>query len=536
MWRYVLAVLVSVAAAPGAGAATLVVCGGADDPVVTVAADGTAPPSGCRSRMTAVDEGDILWTGALTRAPRADERLVLVTRADGARRVEIRPADADAPRPAALPVGAPLLSGLSIQPYGVEGRADAVLERGSIAVTCRAGRKPAGVVLSAPLTRLPRGADLRLVATHRGDSFRLDATAAGADAGADGSLPATRGARRTAVPIAPAARADAVQFVVQCPEDAGWLALDDLRLEPVGLPAGGPATAWAWDPVRWRDAPGGLIDAAVERGIGRLHVAVEIDGGRVSHRDALARFVRAAGARGVAVDAVEGDPRMVRPAGRRPALARARAIAAYQRDAPPAERLAGVQYDVEPYLLPEFGADPAGTLAAWAGLLRDVSRELGAPIDAVVPFWLANTPEGERALTAVADRLRQVTVMSYRTDPALVTVLTEPILAWAGGRGVPVRVALETGPLRDETEQRFAPAPRGPLALFDVGGTTAVALLRESASGAPAFAPVGAPQPIRAANLSFLGDDARMLDVADDVERRLAAWPAFDGLSLHGLL
>lgn len=483
---------------------------------------------------------DILWAGPLPRAPRRGEELVVMTSASGARRIEIRPADSGNVTPVSLPVGAPLLGRHAARPYGHEGRSSFATENSSLVITCGAGAKSAGVVLSFPSSRLPRGADVRLVATHHGDGFGLAATLAGTDAKLSTTLPTSLRSRKTEVVIGPgAADAPAVQFVVQCPATAGRLVLEDLRLEPARQPvASPPLTAWAWEPTRWRTSPDELIDAAAARGVDRLYVALEIERGRVLHAPALARFVRLASDRGIAIDAVEGDPHMVRETGRVLALARARAIAAYQRQVTPSGRLAGIQYDIEPYLLPEFGADRTAVLAAWSGVLNDLAVALGTDIDVVVPFWLITEAGGEEALNAVADRLRQLTVMSYRTDPSLVTMLSEPVLAWGRKRGVPVRVALEMGPLEDETEQRFAPAPGGSLLVVEVEGD-AVALLMNGAKQVQDAVTLGAIRPatvVRAANQSFLGNEAQLRRVAEDLERRLSAWPSFAGLALHGLL
>jgi hypothetical protein len=534
MW---LSILAAVTASAPVEAATLRICGHGVEAETGIVADGAAARPGCRTRRLAVDPRDVLWTGALPRMPHGGEAVVLVTGADGTRRAEIRSDGGGGA--AALPVGTPLLDRMSSRPYGLEGRSTVATQGGSLVVDCGAGSKPAGVVLVVPSSRLPRGADVRLVATHRGDRFDLAAAPAGADAGQGSALPAARDDRRTEVAVdRRTSGAPAIQFVVQCPATRGRLVLGDLRLEP-GRPAAPAArTAWAWDPARWRTAPEALVDAAIARGVNRLHVALEVDDGRVRHARALAHFVGLANVKGVAVDAVEGDPRMVRASERAPALARAHAIAAYQRQAAPPQRLAGIQYDIEPYLLPEFGADRAGTLAAWSSLLGDLAVALDMPIDAVVPFWLIDAADGRKALDAVAGRLRQLTVMAYRTDPSLVTVISEPMLAWGRTNGVPVRIALEMGPLADETEQRFVRAADGPLSLLGIdGGIVAVLAKRNAAiADAATLGTAGPAVAVRAAAQSFLGDEGRLRAAAGDLDSRLAAWPSFAGLSFHGLL
>jgi hypothetical protein len=154
-----------------------------------------------------------------------------------------------------------------------------------------------------------------------------------------------------------------------------------------------------------------------------------------------------------------------------------------------------------------------------------------------VPFWLIDA-DGRKALDAVAGRLRQLTVMAYRTDPSLVTVISEPMLAWGRTNGVPVRIALEMGPLADETEQRFVRAADGPLSLLEIdGGIVAVLAKRNAAiADAATLGTAGPAVAVRAAAQSFLGDEGRLRAAAGDLDSRLAAWPSFAGLSFHGLL
>lgn len=534
MWRWILFLTLSAFLAGPAHAAQFLICTPSGETTVELRDDAAAPP-GCQAKPLPVSADEVAWVAALPRAPKSDEVVAVIETSDGKRRLELRPARPAAARPAALPLGANLLRTATRRPYGTEGRAAVRLADTGLSLTCAAGRAPAGLVLEFPDARLPRGANLRLTATHRGDAVPIDVVRAGADAPGRGRLDAASALRTSRIPIDSALAGRAVAVVLPCPPQGAQLHLSDLRLESAADPRATPLTAWAWQPALWRSSPDALLVQAEAKNIRRLHISVEVARGQVTDAPALARFVRAAAARGIAIDAVEGDPRMVRPDGRTHALARARAIAAYQRAAAPPERLSTIQYDVEPYLLPEFGADPAATLAAWSTLLRDLAQTLGAPIDAVIPFWLLNTPDGAAALDALAGRLSALTVMAYRTDPALVTVFAEPALAWGRAHDVPVRVALEAGPLADETERLYAAAPAGPLALVESANGAAVIALRTDRRLPNALAPAGPPTLVRAAKISFLGDEAQLRATAAALLPHLSAWPAFAGLSLHGL-
>ena len=88
-------------------------------------------------------------------------------------------------------------------------------------------------------------------------------------------------------------------------------------------------------------------------------MVVTLDGPRVRHPAQLRAFVRKAHAAGIAVTSVEGDPHMVLPKHRATTADRARAFADYNRASRPEERLRAMQFDVEPYLLPDAVLAPA---------------------------------------------------------------------------------------------------------------------------------------------------------------------------------
>jgi hypothetical protein len=226
---------------------------------------------------------------------------------------------------------------------------------------------------------------------------------------------------------------------------------------------------------------------------------------------------------------------MVTEAGLAAAEARARAIASYQRSARPEARLGAVQYDIEPYTLPAWGRHPAD-YRGWSEAVRRLARAAGEPLHLVLPFWLAEEEEGRTFLSQVAPAVSGVTIMAYRTDAAMITRFAEPLLHWAGNAGKPLRVALEAGPVREETEELFVAAPHGRIAVRQAGEKAIATLLGEEASlpGARMFASTGVVR-VRPERVSFLGAEQRMIATAEALAAPLAAWPAFDGFAYHGL-
>lgn len=184
-----------------------------------------------------------------------------------------------------------------------------------------------------------------------------------------------------------------------------------------------------------------------------------------------------------------------RPSCRR--RARARAYAAYNAAAIAPERLAGMRFDVEPYLLPENLLPAAARDARYLDLARALQAAASPPtqsalrLEFVVPFWWSAKRELLAALAVHADAL---TVMNCRTDPAQVEAFATPFLDWAAAHGRQVRIALEAGPIAAQTQRSYLPARAGEaadrLALELAGRSVLVPLERPLA--VPAQAPLSA--------------------------------------------
>src|SRR5439155_19401767 len=114
-----------------------------------------------------------------------------------------------------------------------------------------------------------------------------------------------------------------------------------------------------------------LLDWAAGQGIGELFVTVPLkDGTSVRNPDLLADFVRQAGSRGIRVLSVDGDPHMVLADEVPNVVKRVQAYAAYNAGVAPEARLAGIQFDVEPYLLPDALLPPFDRDARYLAMAR----------------------------------------------------------------------------------------------------------------------------------------------------------------------
>ena len=298
--------------------------------------------------------------------------------------------------------------------------------------------------------------------------------------------------------------------------------------------------AWVWEPQMWRDDPAALIAEARQTGIGAFYISVSIAGGAVEHAEALAAFIRRCREAGIQAYAVEGDPKMITAEGLAHAVSRARALAQYQTAYPNAP-LSGVQYDIEPYLLASFGAAPQAAWTRWSTALHSLSRALGEPVDAVIPYWIEDSPGAEEALAAARPALRSITIMAYRTEQAKILDAAAPALLFAERAGLPATVGLEAGPIAAERRNIFrrvkdSRATAGDLHLASLDGVTAALLLdaprAESATMVFRRSHSVLSDP---ANVTFHGRTPQLFGVARTLATALTAYPAAERIAFHGL-
>ena len=470
--------------------------------------------------------------------------------ADGRFAVSEHELPAAQPGPAApspMPLHTNLLAGMTARVFGAEERASARIDNGQLIVDCREGKRAAGVVLTGPWY-LPR-ANVALAARIEGGAAGFGWQAADAARAARGdaldmaALPTSGNDLRLALPNG-LERVGWRQFVLLCPTRQASLRIASLSLTPVAArtPASAPRATWVWRPGDWIENGPALLDWAAAHDIHTLFMTVPLkDGAAVRSPDLLADFVRQAGARGIRVLSVDGDPHMVLENEIPNVVKRVQAYAAYNGSVAPEARLAGVQFDVEPYLLPESTLPSARRderYLAMAHALKDAAA--GLPLEFVVPFWWGSHRELLEGLAAYADVL---SVMDYRTDRGQVYDFAVPFLDWAEAHGKGVRIALEAGAIDPEVQRRYVrigAGEAGELQALDIKGRTVLALLRAAVS-APMSAPdarlyrLQSTRDIDGSATTFHRDKAALLRLLPQVEADFGAWNGFTGMAVHEL-
>ncbi len=508
----------------------------------------------CQNQRIPVSVDSVRWLGLIPAGKTAwlGRGIVLQGSEQSGQQIRISEVEVAGPpeaRRRPLPIEENLLVKLNARTFGVEERATASLSAHGLELECRRGRRPAGVALRNDRVRLPAGIETALNLTYQADAqfgigyadgerHRLD-TPRQVGRLESGSVPPGDWAAAT-LPLPSSSSPGPVgnggfTLVLSCPLGDGNATLSNLYLS-AGVSQDRPArSVWIWQPSEWLAQPDPLLEELVALETLLVYVSVPISRDRVTHPEILAAFIEKAAARGVSVWAVEGDPHAVLPDGRAGLLRRAKALSRFNRDQPEERRLSGVQYDIEPYLLPDFAIHAEDWLAAYVQTIEALDGVLSMPLEIAVPFWWSElTLNGQRLLDHLAGHVQSVNVMNYRTDPGQLQQFAEPFLAWGVARGIPVRIALEAGPIPDEDRWHYQPAGEGTLWHLEMGAEHLLVLLRN-----PAIPERGSAYRLvrrsrfEGRRLTFAGDRARMTGTMTRLEGIWSAWPSFAGLALH---
>ena len=497
---------------------------------------------GCATVQLPIGSDRIAWTGLV--APdvaRAAEKGLVLTGIPTGKKFgvsEVGTPEAEPTTPAMIVPGLDLLARTTLRPFGVEERAELVRRENGVNLICGAGRRPAGF-FAAPAALPPLAAPEIVLDYLGGGGFVLFAT--------DG------GRRRRDDPVALATLATAVEsrlvkaaipegldrssplgWSIACPDGGGRIDLARVVVESATPRRAESRAAWAWQPALWLEQPAELIARLRGYGIDRAYITVPLKDDRVvADPAALGAFIAQARAAGVAVWAVDGDPAAPLATERQRFVRRAQALAASNSAAPRVRKLAGVQFDIEPYLLPGYALKPDAWVAAYLATIEALRKAAGMPLEVALPFWFALPPATGQRLAAAVD---SVAVMNYRTTPAEILSAAVPFLTWGVEHNRAVRIGLENGPIDDEERRVFTRADAGELWLLKLGEADALLLLQDSAAGLPGipFAQQRASV-VSGSKVSFRGDVDGLFSALPAISRALTNWPSFAGIALHGL-
>ena len=233
---------------------------------------------------------------------------------------------------------------------------------------------------------------------------------------------------------------------------------------------------------------------------------------------------------------MEGDPHASLPGGQRQFVKRAQILQQDNRGQTEDTRLAGVQYDIEPYLVRGWSLDQEQWFVAYVETLRKIRQQLTMPVEIAIPFWWQfKLVNDMRLMDAVAPYIDSVNVMNYRTDVDLIKQFAQPFLDWGLEANRKVSIALEAGPIPDEQRWHFRKQAAGNLwHLTTLSQPVLLWLDTEKESDKADTFSLYRETVLPGDVVSFQKDPAGLIELLPQFESLWGQWPSFSGVSLHG--
>ena len=219
---------------------------------------------------------------------------------------------------------------------------------------------------------------------------------------------------------------------------------------------------WVWDYRAAITDPHAMIKACQNAGCSRVLIQIP----EISEDETLwasyATLFPFAKARHIDAFALDGYPEAIQEPGVLADKVK-RLLALVHWDA-----IAGVQVDIEPYLLPGFFADESGP-RRYLETIDHLKEAIAGRtrLSVVMPFWFTSpTVQGRPIAYSVIDRVDEVAIMTYRTEIDEIQAIADDTLRYGTLAQVPVWLAVETTPLpverhvvlRREGRREFADA------------------------------------------------------------------------------
>ena len=219
---------------------------------------------------------------------------------------------------------------------------------------------------------------------------------------------------------------------------------------------------WVWDYRAAITDPHAMIKACQRAGCSRVLIQMPAISEDETLWASYATLFPFAKARHIDVFALDGYPEAIQEPGVLADKVK-RLLALVHWDA-----IAGVQVDIEPYLVPGFFADASGP-RRYLDTIDHLKEAIAGRtrLSVVMPFWFTSpTVQGRPIAYSVIDRVDEVAIMSYRTELDEIQAIADDTLRYGTLAQVPVWLAVETTPLpverhvvlRREGRREFADA------------------------------------------------------------------------------
>ncbi|MFD3258659.1 hypothetical protein ACE3MQ_08635 [Paenibacillus lentus] len=204
---------------------------------------------------------------------------------------------------------------------------------------------------------------------------------------------------------------------------------------------------WLWDTKLVENHTEDIIEFAKEQGVTTIFLQIGNEVTDASYQ----RFVAAASQAKMEVHALNGHPEWALRGQRKEATRFLNWVKQYNKASNPEERFAGVQFDVEPYLLKGWSTEQEATIEQWMESARvwvEIAKRDQLKIGAALPFWLDGIEheelgEGRDLRQWMVDKFDYVAIMAYRDAAEAIYEVSRATLEEADERNKQVWVGVE---------------------------------------------------------------------------------------------
>ncbi|WP_026695863.1 hypothetical protein [Peribacillus kribbensis] len=205
---------------------------------------------------------------------------------------------------------------------------------------------------------------------------------------------------------------------------------------------------WLWNPWVLVDDEAGTLEFLEKKNVNKVYLQID----REIPDAVYQSFIEKASANGINIYALDGGPGWVAPSGYTSLDQLMNWVKMYQNSSSPAQRIAGVHLDVEPYLYSGWSTNQAATIKNYQSLFSKASSStsaLGLPLEADIPFWFdeityKNTYGKGNLAEWIIAHTDSVTIMAYRDTAPSIIQLAENEVALAEKYKKPLVIGVET--------------------------------------------------------------------------------------------
>ncbi|WP_245203582.1 copper amine oxidase N-terminal domain-containing protein [Ammoniphilus resinae] len=221
-----------------------------------------------------------------------------------------------------------------------------------------------------------------------------------------------------------------------------------------------PRSTWVWEAKIIKTDPNQVLEFARNNHLDSIYLQADRDVDESFYR----MFISRATDQGMEVEALGGAPRWVKKENQHEIMKHLEWVNTYNTSARSNEKFAGLHFDIEPYLLDDWGTKRENVLQKWVDTIRLIEKEtrgMGLKVAYDVPFWIYqyDLPGDGSSLSAwLLERADQLVIMDYRNFALGRNGIVEnarPILEEAVKLGKQVIVAVDSAQSKEGDHTTF---------------------------------------------------------------------------------